>query len=325
MKIALTYDLHSEYKAKGFTDEEVAEFDHEDTILAIEDSLKKLGHSVERIGNIYDLIIKLNKKVDKWDLVFNIAEGMYGMGREAQIPCLLDAYNINYTFSDPVVLSLTLHKELTKRVIRDAGIKTPDFRLVVNSEDLDNFDLNFPVFIKPVAEGTGKGISDKSKVNNFEELCLRVKEMLKKYKQPVLIEEYLSGREFTTGIIGTGQNAKVWGTMEIVPNEHGEKTYSYHVKKNYTQYVKYRVPEENILEKCSEMALKVWKVLGCKDAGRIDFKADNNGVLHFLEINPLAGLHPEDSDLVIITKLNGLEYVDLIKEIVLSAKHRLDV
>lgn len=325
MKIGLTYDLHSEYKSKGFSEEEIAEFDHEDTILAIEGALKNLGHSVQRIGNIYDLITKLNKKNDRWDLVFNIAEGMYGMGREAQVPCLLDAYNINYTFSDPVVLSLTLHKALTKRVVRDAGIKTPDFKLIIKEEDLEGFVLKFPVFIKPVAEGTGKGISDKSRVNNFEELNSRIKEMLKKYKQPVLVEEYLGGREFTTGIVGTGLGAKVWGTMEIVSKESEDRTYSYHVKKNYDQYVKYRIPEESVLEQCAKMALKVWRVLGCKDAGRVDFRADENGVLNFLEINPLAGLHPEDSDLVIITKLNGLEYIDLIKEIILSAKERLAV
>jgi D-alanine-D-alanine ligase len=325
MKIGLTYDLYSEYKLKGFDEEDIAEFDHEDTILAIESALKELGHTVDRVGNVYDLIKKINTETYKWDLVFNIAEGMYGFGREAQVPCILDAHNINYTFSDPVVLSLTLHKALTKRVVRDAGIKTPKFKLVSAIEDIRDLDLEFPVFIKPVAEGTGKGINERSKVTNVKDLAVRAKKILDRYKQAVLVEEYLLGREFTTGIIGTACNARVWGTMEIVSNNSEGEIYSYHVKKNYKEHIKYRIPEDDIVKKCGDMALKVWNVLGCKDAGRIDFKADANGELNFLEINPLAGLHPEDSDLVIMTKLNGLKYLDLIKGIISSAEQRIGI
>ena len=122
MKIGITYDLRSEYLAMGFSDDETAEFDRDDTIAAIENTLQALGHETERIGHIKQLAAALVAG-KRWELVFNIAEGMYGIGREAQVPALLDAYAIPYTFSDPLVMSLTLDKAMTKRVLRDAGVR----------------------------------------------------------------------------------------------------------------------------------------------------------------------------------------------------------
>ena len=118
MKIGITYDLRDDYIAEGYTEEETAEFDHPRTIAAIEDTLQSLGYETDRIGHIRALARRLVAG-NRWDLVFNIAEGLRGFGREAQVPALLDAWEIPYTFSDPLVLSLTLHKGLTKRVIRD--------------------------------------------------------------------------------------------------------------------------------------------------------------------------------------------------------------
>ena len=126
MLVGLTYDLRDEYLAEGFSHEETAEFDKEETIAGIENALIENGYKVERIGHVRNLSKKLVEG-KRWDIVFNIAEGMYGLAREAQVPCLLDAYNIPYVFSDGLVLALALHKGLTKRVIRDAGLSTPDF------------------------------------------------------------------------------------------------------------------------------------------------------------------------------------------------------
>jgi D-alanine-D-alanine ligase len=217
MKIGLTYDLKTTYLQQGFSPEEVAEFDTEETIAGIESTLNELGYQTERIGNIIELANALISG-KRWDLVFNIAEGLYGIGREAQVPALLDAFRIPYVFSDPMVLSLTLHKGMAKHVVRGNGIPTANFIMVKSEEDLKGIKLGYPLFIKPVAEGTGKGISQKSLVSNSLELELHAKELLEKFRQPVLVEEYLPGREFTVGITGTeSEGCTMWN--------HGSNSY----------------------------------------------------------------------------------------------------
>jgi len=162
VKIGITYDLRDDYLAEGYSAEETLEFDRADTIDAIEQTLQYLGYPTVRIGNIKSLIKRLAAG-DRWDMVFNIAEGLEGLGREAQVPALLDAYKIPYTFSDPLILSLTLHKGMTKHVIRDLRIPTPDFVVIEKKGDIDKIALPFPLFAKPVAEGTSKGITAASR------------------------------------------------------------------------------------------------------------------------------------------------------------------
>ena len=134
-------------------------------------------------------------------MVFNICEGIHGISREAQVPALLEAYNIPYVFSDPLVLTLTLHKGMAKRVVRDAGIPTAEFYVVEELKEIENIKFGFPMFAKPVAEGTGKGVSELSKIENRYQLTSTCRLLLEKYKQPVLVEKYLPGREFTVGRI----------------------------------------------------------------------------------------------------------------------------
>ena len=190
MKIGLTYDLRDDYLAEGYSEEETAEFDRSDTIEAIEDSLRISGYQTDRIGNIKTLVGRLASG-ERWDLVFNIAEGLWGFGREAVVPALLEAYGIPYTFSDPLTLSLALHKGMTKHILRDAGISTPDFAVIETEDDIAQVKIPFPLFAKPVAEGTGKGITSASKIasqNELKDMCLL---LLAKFKQPVLIESFL--------------------------------------------------------------------------------------------------------------------------------------
>lgn len=158
MHVGLTYDLRAEYLAAGYTEEETAEFDRAETIDAIEQALAELGHRPDRIGHARQLVARLAGG-DRWDLVVNIAEGLHGVAREAQVPAILDVYQIPYTFSDPLVMSLSLDKALSKIVVRDAGIPTPDFAVVRAPGDLARVELPFPLFAKPLAEGTGKGVS----------------------------------------------------------------------------------------------------------------------------------------------------------------------
>jgi len=319
MKIGITYDLREDYLAKGFSEEETAEFDRPDTIEAIEGTLRSLGFHTDRIGNIQDLARRLVFG-DRWDLVFNIAEGLKGYGREAQVPALLDAYGIPYTFSDPLVLTLTLHKGMTKRVIRDAGIPTPDFYVVETVSDVDKIDLPFPLFAKPVAEGTSKGINSSSKITDREELAAVCENLIETFKQPALVETFLSGREFTVGILGTGNDAMAIGVVEVMMKKGAESdAYSYWNKKMYEDLVKYRLVKDNMAKKAVEVALAAWQSLGCRDGGRVDLRADVNGIPSFMEVNPLAGLNPDISDLCIIATKVGMPYQYLIEAIVSSA------
>ncbi len=326
MTIGLCYDLRSEYLAMGYSEEETAEFDRDDTVKAIEDALSFLGHRPERIGHARQLAAALVAG-KRWDLVFNIAEGMHGIGREAQVPALLDLYEIPYTFSDPLVMTLTLHKGMTKRVIRDAGIATSDFRIVEEREDIQNLPFDPPYFIKPVAEGTGKGVTPDSIIRDRAALLPACERMLATFRQPVLVEPYLSGREFTTAIVGTGKKARILGSMEVHLREEAEAgVYSYVNKEKCEELVIYRLvksAEDTVVANAEAIALNAWKVLGCRDAGRLDIRCDSAGKPMFMEVNPLAGIHPEHSDLPIICNHLKIPYTDLIGRIVASASERI--
>jgi len=324
LTVGLTYDLRSDYLKEGYSEEETAEFDSEITIESIESTLQKLGYKTERIGNLKALLRNLSEG-KKWDLVFNIAEGLHGIGREAQVPAILDAFKIPYVFSDPLVLSLTLHKGLTKRVIRDCNIPTADFVIVEKPEDIESVKLEYPLFAKPVAEGTGKGIDSKSKVYNYNELKEVCIDLLKRFNQPVLVETYLPGREFTVGVVGTGIEARVVGVMEIVITEKAkESTYSYHTKENWRGIVEYPMATGDVEKMCSDVALNAWRAIGCRDGGRIDLKMDSTGVPNFIEVNPLAGINPEHSDLPMLAGKKGISFDQLIDTIVKSALKRVN-
>lgn len=321
MKIGITYDLRDECVSQGFSGEDCAEFDSAETIDAIESAIRKMGHETERIGNIINLTRMLANDW-KWDMVFNICEGVHGIGREVQVPALLEAFNIPHVFSDSVTLALTTHKGYAKSIVRDNRIPTADFLVIENEEDICNITFDFPMFIKPIAEGTSKGISDKSVIRNESELIEQFKRLKKKFTQPLLVEKYLPGREFTVGILGSGKNARVVGVMEVVVKNSKEKVYSYFNKENYEEEVEYSNVEPDIESRCSLIALNAWKALNCLDGGRVDLRMDDEGVPNFIEVNPLPGLHPNHSDLSIIGRMAGLPYERLIEMIVESAIER---
>ena len=321
MKIGITYDLRSDYLQMGYSEEETAEFDKEDTIESIESALQKAGYDTDRIGHAKALMKRLLHG-DKWDMVFNICEGLYGDGRESLVPAILDDYKIPYVFSGPATLAVTLNKYMAKRLVRDAGIPTPDFRLIRNLEELKNGYPPFPLFIKPVSEGTGKGINDKSIVSDHAGLLAGCADLLERYKQPVLVEEYLPGREFTVGVVGNGQQARVIGAIEILFKENDNAIYSYENKENWVGVLSYKKVSGDILKACGHIALAVWDVTGSNDAGRIDLKIGRDGNLQFIEINPLAGIHPTHSDLPILAREYGIEYQTLIEQIMHAARER---
>jgi D-alanine-D-alanine ligase len=324
LKIGMTYDLRDDYLAEGYGEEETAEFDRPETIDAIEKALNELGFETERVGHIRSLARRLVQG-DRWDMVFNIAEGLRGFGREAQVPAILEAFDIPYTFSDVLVLSLTLHKGMTKRVIRDLGIPTPDFDVIETEDQIAGVRLPFPLFAKPVAEGTGKGITAASKIETREALEQVCRSLLRAFRQPVLVETFLPGREFTVGIIGTGTDAFATEVTEVVLKPQAERdVYSYFNKENFAALVEYRLVDDSEAGQAGKTALAAWRGLGCRDAGRMDLRSDATGRPNFMEVNPLAGLHPRHSDLPIIFGLMGKTFLQLIDLIMRSALKRLN-
>lgn len=324
MKIGMTYDLLQEYLDQGYTEEEAAEFDAEVTIKGLEEAIQACGHETERIGNGMSLCKRLVIG-DRWDLVFNIAEGVYGRSREAQVPSLLELYQIPYTLSDPLVCAVTLDKAITKKIVRASGYSTPNYLVLYDLSEISQVNLRYPLFAKPLAEGTGKGITANSRITSPDGLMQVCQNLLVMYRQPVLVEEYLPGREYTVGIIGNGSEARVLGTMEVtlrVPEKGA--IYSYEAKENWQRLVAYSTPQPGpTLDAVLALALGTYRALECRDTARIDIRLDTDGVPSFMEANPLPGLNPIHSDLPMIAYRAGLTYNDLIRAILASAIMRL--
>ncbi|HPR16829.1 MAG TPA: ATP-grasp domain-containing protein [Candidatus Cloacimonadota bacterium] len=322
MKIGLTYDLRADYLALGYGEEETAEFDRDDTITALEDTIRSLGYQTERIGSVKNLV-KMLAAGNTWDLVFNICEGLSGQARESQVPAILDAYRIPYTFSDPLVLALALDKYACKSYLQKFGIPTPDYALLQNENQIKNLKLDYPLFLKPVAEGTGKGVYANSKVENEAELKAQFNFLFDQFKQPVLVEEYLPGREFTVAIVGTGEKAEVLGTMEIIVKDSRHNAiYSYETKENCETEVLYQPGRDALAKQAEKVALNAYRVLGCKDVGRVDIRTNVFGEPEFMEINPIPGMHPQHSDLPMIATQEGVSYRELLFRIMTSVLGR---
>ena len=300
--------------------DETAEFDKQETVDALENSLKLMGYETEPIGNTFQLIEALASG-KRWDMVFNIAEGLYGDGRESVVPAILDQYRIPYVFSGPVIMGLSLNKHIAKLVVSAAGVPVSPGTLIGNINELDNIKLVYPLFIKPVSEGTGKGITEKSLVHTPVELKKMAEWILDEFNQPALVEEYLPGREFTVGVVGYGAEAVAIGGMEVICKDN--LPYSVEVKENYHDYCTYKPLDKDIADECKAVALGAWKALDAVDAGRVDLKADRNGKICFIEANPLAGLNPVHSDLPILARMYGIEYQTLMEMIMKAAIKRI--
>jgi D-alanine-D-alanine ligase len=320
VRIGFTYDLRDDYLREGYSAEETAEFDAVETIEAIETALVSLGHTVDRIGGVKNLAARLVAG-DRWDLVFNYAEGMFGFAREAQVPSLLDAFQIPYTFSDGLVFALTLHKGMTKHVVRSLGIPTPDFAVVSSPSDVAQVRLPYPLFAKPVASGSSVGVSAASHVANASSLEATCRDLIDKYRQPALVETFLPGREFTVGIVGTGARARVIGVLEVTLTGDAEAHgYSYANKKQIN--ARYQIANDGPASEAADLALRAFNGLGCRDLARIDCRCDRDGRPQFLEVNPLPGLHPVLGDVVILANFAGMSYAGLIESVIASALDR---
>lgn len=312
MRIGLVYDLRDDYRALGYSEEDIAEFDSVDTIDFLAGALDALGCDVDRVGCGQALAARFVAG-ERFDLVFSIAEGLSGRSREAQVPALCELFAQPYLLSDPLTLAASLDKAVAKRLARDAGVPTPGFAVAHrDADELAGWD-RFPAFVKPLAEGTGKGCEAAAIVTNQAELAGAATRVLQRYHQPALVEHYLSGREFTVGIVGNGQDARVIGICEILLRAGAEaNVYSLHNKELCEELVTYAPADDAEAERAGQLALIAYRALECRDTARIDFRSDASGEPYFLEANPLAGLHPHHSDLPILAAQNGIDYVTLI-------------
>jgi len=238
---------------------------------------------------------------------------------------MLEAYDIGYTFSDPLVCALTLDKAMTKRVLQSAGLLTPRFHVVESADDLAEVELDYPLFAKPIAEGTGKGIDGDSRIDSPQELRDVCRRLLARFDEPVLVEEYLPGQEYTTAVLGCGRTARVLGTMEVRPCPTAPIVdYSFEMKERCDEFVEYGpMPHGKERDELEALALAAYRVLEVRDAGRLDIRLDRAGRPSLMEVNPLPGLHPTHSDLPMIATQEGMPFRELIGAIVDSAVARL--
>jgi D-alanine-D-alanine ligase len=324
--VGLTYDLVSDYQLEeGDPEDMYAEYDSEETLERLELAIAHLGHSARRIGNIEKLVSFLCQK-QTVDIVFNIAEGRHGRSRESQVPALLDAYSIPYTFSDALTVGITLDKALTKRLCQQAGLPTSPFCVLEDSAQYElpfDMGLEFPLFVKPNLEGSSKGIRLESVVETVEQLRIQVERVTRLYHQQALVEEFLPGREFTVAIIDSGRDAKVLGVLEVTKVAVA-KVNGFAQKNDWKTYgpIAFQPMGESPLRaQLAAISLQAYQLLGCRDAGRVDLRMDRNGLPQIMEINALSGLSSH-SALPVIASHAGFSFEKLVEIILQSAMKR---
>jgi D-alanine-D-alanine ligase len=315
LRVGLTFNLRRTEKPTQGNDLD-AEYDSPKTIAAIRGAIESYGHQVVELEATPELPSLLSSA--DVDLVFNIAEGFKGRHRESQIPALLELLGIPYTGSDPTALSLALDKGLAKRLVRQAGFPTPPFVLLTTGRERLPKDLSFPVIVKPVAEGSSKGILQTSVVESEAELRTLAVETAGRYRQAVIAENFVGGREFTVGLLGE-KRPKALPPMEILFEADQEKYPVYSFSSKFeSSAVRYEAPakvDPALDAELRRVARGVFAVLGCRDVARVDLRLDDQGRVHFIECNPLPGLSPGFSDLCFIAEAAGIDYRTLIGEI----------
>lgn len=322
--IGLTYDLKTDYKFKENDPPDAnAEFDHPSTIDVIAAAIEANGFKTKKIGNASNLLENLDHL--NVDIVFNISEGLIGRNRESQVPILLEIAGIPFVGSDALTLGATLDKVMAKKIFIADGIPTPKFFEVKNTDELIDTDhLKFPLIVKPRFEGSSKGLSDNSRVENPKELKKQVEHVTTTYKQPVLVEEFIRGEEFTVAIVGNDP-AEAMPIVQIKIDGHlklNDKFYTFaRIASDRLEYVCPARISQDLNKKISEIALKAYNAVECRDFGRVDFRVDSKGNPYVLEINPLPSLSTEDV-FMLIAKQIGITYEDMIGRILKSALKR---
>ena len=319
IRVGFTYNVKRDHDG-----DDEAEWDPPETIIAIANALARQGHIVVHLEATPDLP-RVLAEADV-DLIFNIAEGVEGRNREAQVPALCELLGVPYTGSDSATLAIALDKALAKKVLLQHDILTPKFQLMESPRERLSPDMKFPLIVKPNAEGSSKGIGATSVVDTEEELRAAVKSCVERYRQPALIEEYIAGREFTVGLLGD-KRPRVLPPMEIKFKKNTERpVYNYEVKQEWEEHVYYECPSKLTdaeLKAMEKIVRATFWALDCRDVARVDLRMDADGRIYVLEVNPLPGLTPGYSDLVLIAQAIGIQYDQLIAEIMAGGLRRM--
>ena len=350
MNVALAYNVKPEsdtftenlppIRSDNFTQTEsvieaYAEWDTWETIIALKDAIE-VFHNVTLIEADNNAFEKF--KQSKPDIVFNIAEGFNNLSRESQIPAMLDMLKIPYTGSDALTLGICLDKARTKEILSYYNIPNANFILVDKIKPLSNHSIEFPSIVKPVSEGSSKGIFNSSLVRNYYELNAEIKRVIDVYNQPAIIEEFLPGKEFTVALIGNEDNTEILPIVEIkyenFPDDI-EHLYSYEAKwildTKDNVFDVFECPaaiDKNLEKQIKDTVLQTYNILRCKDWSRIDIRLDKNGIPNVIEINPLPGIMPdpnENSSFPKAARVAGINYNELIQRVLFEACKRYNL
>lgn len=350
MNVALAYNVKPEsdtftenlppIRSDNFTQTEsvieaYAEWDTWETIIALKDAIE-VFHNVTLIEADNNAFEKF--KQSKPDIVFNIAEGFNNLSRESQIPAMLDMLKIPYTGSDALTLGICLDKARTKEILSYYNIPNANFILVDKIKPLSNHSIEFPSIVKPVSEGSSKGIFNSSLVRNYYELNAEIKRVIDVYNQPAIIEEFLPGKEFTVALIGNEDNTEILPIVEIMYDNFPddiEHLYSYEAKwildTKDNVFDVFECPaaiDKNLGKQIKDIVLQTYNVLRCKDWSRIDIRLDKNGIPNVIEINPLPGIMPdpnENSSFPKAARVAGINYNELIQRVLFEACKRYNL
>ncbi len=324
MKIGMTYNLKSDWKiTDGDMPDGNAEFDSPQTIDDLARIFESFGHTVIKIGNVQKLLAQINT-LDV-DIVFNIHEGTGDRNRESQVPIILDLYKIPFTGSDALTLGITLDKMVAKKCFIADGVPTPRFFVAYNTQNLEKLNtIGFPLIVKTMWEGTSKGLSENSLVHDYTALARQVALIVEKYKQPALVEEFISGTEFTIGVIGN-ENPVAMPVAQVCiggNTDLGDHFYTFELTQgNEVRYVCPAQISSELTKKMQAISVAAYQSVGCRDYGRVDFRVDQKGNPYVLEINPLPSLDRKDV-FNLFPKVLGTTFEDTINHILNLALKR---
>ena len=342
-RVAVLANIKDENKPKpeGVPPDAFADFDHIETVESIQKAIETDGHETKFIMADEKLPFALNEYNP--DICFNIAEGLGGDAREAQVPAMLEMLGIPYTGSRVLTNGIALDKTLTKRIWRDRGLPVAPFQEFIYGDERLRPELKFPLFVKPSREGTGMGVDMKARVETEADLHERIQYIIGAYKQPALVEAYLPGREFTVGQLGRRDSKQhsrhpEWyekdgfhrlPILELKTDKSATPGIYSHAAKaqqlgeaGAPEYICPADVEPKLAKKLHHLALRGHNLIFATDVSRVDFRLDAEGNPRLIEINPLPGLTPGYSDLCIQAAAEGIAYEELILEILYLAAGR---
>lgn len=319
-RVGLTYNLKNEYVFRpGDPPDANAEFDHEDTVGVIEQSIRAGGHQVVRLGNAR-AILEQPERLKQVDIVFNIAEGYEGRNRESQVPIILEMLRVPFVGSDGLTLGMTLDKIITKKILIAEGIPTPRFAELRDPQDAWKVELSYPLIAKPRYEGSSKGLRKTSLVTNGQELARQAHWLIETYHQPALVEEFIEGQEFTVALIGN-EPPEIQPITQIQLDgklDLGRLFYTFEHIRSGADYICPAPIADDLRARLEAVALSTYRVVECLDFGRVDIRVDRFGHSYVLEINPLPSLSTEDV-FMFVAKAQGLSYDAIIHRILDAA------